>query len=382
MLGSCSMKTRFGNPWLVCAALVACVLGVECRALAVQEPPLAADATGSQSAPRARTVVLLQSTPVDTVGLDFVPNLRWQLAELELTLTEASVPVATALIDTVQEAERIAVAANALLVAWVSRQPTAMNVYLLDPIGPHLYAREVAVSESPSAASEELSLILRSAIQARIDGSDLDMAEILLPKPEPTKARVTPPAPPPPSRTMPIQQEVPDWGVGASSVVERPFSPGHWQAGLGLRSWAKVHRFRFGLGYSIFPGLAITSENADIELQRHPMEGFVGLQLGAAHLVVVAETGFGADLIRRQTTSAAVPLSGLVPNSRWLWALSQRVRLEARLASPLWFTMAGGLEVPLNPYTFDFAIAERRLTLARVLPVRPTVEIGLVLGWK
>jgi hypothetical protein len=50
------------------------------------------------------------------------------------------------------------------------------------------------------------------------------------------------------------------------------------------------------------------------------------------------------------------------------------------MASRFWFTMAGGVEIPLNPHAFDLAIAEQRLRLARVQAVWPTFEIGLVLG--
>ncbi len=308
--------------------------------------------------------------------------MRWQLAELDLTLTERTAPASFELIDYVTEAQRVAGTSEAFLVAFITHQRDRTNVYLYDPKGPHLYAREVAVSESPAAASEELAIILRSAIQARIDGGDLAMAEIALPKPAVPKRPTTPRVwTPPTGKVVTIPREL-RGAAGLSGVTSRPLSDADWQEGLVLRAWAQARPIRFGLSYSIFPGLSVSSDLAEITIYRHPIEAFVGVRIGTGAVNVLAESAFCADPIRRETALAQPPLTGQPPNWRWLWSVSARLRFETRLFSPVWFTAAAGAEFPLNPYAFELAVAEQRQRLARILSVRPTFEMGLVVGWR
>jgi hypothetical protein len=331
---------------------------------------------------RQRTVVLLQSPPENVVSPGFVPNLCGQLKELGLLFTEAKIRQPATLTDWVQQAEAVAAATNPWLVTWVTSDSAQTSVYFYDPKGPHLYARQIATMGSATAASEAISIILRSAIQARIDGSEPEMAEIALPKrpPEPPRAvaSVPPRAPPPVSTT----QWLPRWGVGMSGNLEHPVSPGPWQAGIAMRAWTMVRFVRIGFGYSLFPDLTITSDQAALEIRRHPFEGFAGVRVGSPNAVLVLESGLGVDRIRRQTSSASIPLNELPAESRWLYTASERARLEIRLVSHVWLTAAAGVQIPLNPYTFDVALAGQEQSIARVLPVRPSLDVGLLFGWQ
>ena len=376
------MATRFGNPRRLSAAFAAVAVISSGQALGAVESTPTSEVAAQLPTAQSRVVVLIQSASPDALELDFLPNLRWQLTELELTLSERAAPAFFELRDYVDEAQKVSNTSETFLVAWITRERNHTNVYLYDPKGPHLYAREVAVSESPAAASEELALILRSAIQARLDGGDLAMAEIALPKPV---VLAPPPAPKvsplPTSDVQPIFREL-KWAVELSGIFAHPLSVANWQGGLGLRMWARVRPVRFGLGYTVFPGLRVSSEQSEFSVQRHPAEAFVGYRLWLGDLNVIAESAFIADLIRRETTLSRVPLSGQQPNWRWLWAVSGRLRFETHLLSSLWFTTAAGAEFPLNPYSFEFVVAGQNQAIARILPVRPTLELGLVMGWR
>ena len=377
-----SMKLRLNRRqcWgRVFAAITAlCTSQALCAAPSTAQNEVAPPLPAAQS----RVVVLIQSASPDALGLDFLPNLRWQLSELVLTLSERTAPEFFELIDYVSEAQKVSSTSETFLVAWITRKQSHINVYLYDPKGPHLYAREVAVSESPAAASEELALILRSAIQARLDGGDVAMAEIALPKPVVAAPLPRPPVSPFPEKQVVTCAREPKGAIALSGILTHPVSEANWQGGLSLRLWARVRPVRFGLGYSVFPGLAVSSNQAGILVQRHPMEAFVGYRLGSGDLNVIVESAFSADPIRRETTFSREPLSGQQPNWRWLWAVSGRVRFETYLVSSLWLTTAGGAEFPLNPYSFEFAMAGQTQALAKILPVRPTFELGLVLGWR
>ncbi len=263
------------------AALGTTVFGCIAIARAAEEP---ASNSPSASESEAQAVVLLELAD-STMALDFVPNLRGQLVELNLELKELSVPKASSLLDTVQQSEKVAAATNALLVAWIARAGTRVDVFLFDPKGPHLYAQEVAVSDSPSAASEELSVVLRSAIQSRLDGSTLEMAEIALP-PKPPATVAAPPKPRPTVAVAavapPVEVQKTHFGLGFGGVSERPLSHAPLQVGLALRAWLSVSSARIGAGYCFFPDVKVTTAPADFELSRHPFEMFAGYAISVA----------------------------------------------------------------------------------------------------
>jgi hypothetical protein len=281
----------------------------------------------------------------------------------------------------VTEAEQETKSSEALLVAWIAHEQAGMVVYLYDPRGPHLHARAVAVSESPAAASEELALIVSSAILARLEGEDFAMDEVALPKPA---VPVPPPPRPAPPRPLPIPQEPREpWGAaGLGAVGTKPLSHANWQIGLDLRAWGRVRPLRFGLGYSLYRGLTVSSELAKIIVYRHPIDAWIGLEVWTGKINVLTEAAFTVDPIQRDTLATSAPLASQAPNWRWLWAVSGRVRGEAEVAASLWVTAAVGAEIPLNPFTFEIAIAEQHQPIARILPVRPTADLGLILLWK
>ncbi len=377
------MRIGLDNPRFWGRALAAVAWVCSLRALAAEVLAPAGEGGSPVTAAQSRVVVLIGSASPDAVELDFLPNLRWQLAELNLTLKEKTAPVLYEWLDYVREAERVTSTSDTFVAAWITHENGRTNIYLYDPKGPHLYAREVAVSESPAAASEELALILRSAIQARLDGGALAMAEITLPSSAPLAPPEVHQPPPPPVPFHEVSESInPLWAPGVSGVASRPLSGSNWQAGLLLRLWAKVRPIRFGLSYSMFPGLDASSKWASITVYRHPTEVFAGYEIARGSVIVVAESAFCGDPIRRDTTYADAPLTGEGPRWRWLWTLSERMRFETRLVSPLWLTVAAGAEIPLNPYDFQVSIAEQKQTLARILPVRPTLELGLVLGFR
>jgi hypothetical protein len=377
------MKLQLPRSWLALSALAYVVSSAE-RALA-DDLDSASGLPTASAVTRARSVVLLQPNR-DALGteppsLDFFANLRWQLAEMHLTLVDAKIPNPTRRDGWLDQAERIARADAPWLIVWVTYESNRANVFLYDPSGPHLYVQVVSTSDSPLAASEEIALILRSAIQARTDGGASGMSEVALPEramPKPGTSSARPPrvvSQPPPAHPMN------HWGLAMSGALEHPVSPGPWQGGVAMRAWGRIRSFRLGLASALYPGLTVASESVEFRLHRYSFEAFAGIPFGSERTVVVLESGLGTDLTRRVTASAAPPLRGLEPDSRWLFTVSQRLRIEQFLGRHLWLTAAAGLVIPLNPYRFEVVVADQTRSLTRILPVRPSLDFGILVAW-
>jgi hypothetical protein len=63
-------------------------------------------------------------------------------------------------------------------------------------------------------------------------------------------------------------------------------------------------------------------------------------------------------------------------------AVAARLRSEWRLLPNLSANLGLGAEILLNPYDFQVAVATERRTIARLSPVRWTLDLGLtLLAW-
>ena len=341
-----------------------------------------APAQAQEPAEKRHVVALTVGQPTDGIDTAFANNLRAHLAELELTFSVHELPANIDLAETVAEAKRQAELAKAFLVVWIMREDEQRIVYLYDPAGPHLRARAVTVSGSTAAASEELALILRSQILARIQGGELPMPEVALPG-------VQQPAPQPPKAlaveqvASPALPRAPRWGASPSFIFTKPLRDERGQPGMNLRVWRRGHRFRGGIDYTLFRDFSVSSEQAAISISRHPAEAYLGYETWNTRIhSLVAELGFLADAIRRRTDSAQAPLSGQAASWRWNAALAGRLRSELRILPNLAATLGIGVELLLNPYDFQVSVATERRTIGSLAPVRWTLDLGLtLLAW-
>jgi|GEM_PF-6497246 len=358
--------------WAACVSLAAC-FGISLASWVA--PAQAQEAAGKQ-----HIVVLTRGALPEPSEASFVANLRAHLSELKLSLGAQELPISAGLPETVAEARRQTETANAFLVVWIMRDGGSRTVYMYDPVGPHLRARSVTLSGSSAAASEELALILRSEILARLQGGEVPMPEVALPKatalvPEAPTAMV--------EEASPIHPTSPRWGVGPAGIYDQPVRDQHGQFGLGLRAFAGGHRFRGGLAYTFFPAFEVSAPEATISLRRHPIEGFAGYDMWNTRVhSLVAEVGFLLDPIQRRTESVQAPLSSLGANWRWSAAATARLRSELRVLRNLAVNLGVGVEALVNPYDFEVEVATERRVVARLAPFRWTLELGMtILAW-
>lgn len=359
----------------------------------------ATDAIARPVVDRERIVVLNHRTDDDPLEDSFLVALRSHLSELKVLLdvrplpnTQNPVEVASLLMATRPPDEP-------LLYAWLTRYPPRTIVYIFEPKGPHLRARETTVSDSAATASEELALILRSAILAKLSGDEPEFTDEPLPALTLNTHGSAPPTPPtstskahlgpstalsasPRSRT-PVQipaTAAPLFTVGGiiGYVVDPAIANAGFQGGPGIRLFGQWQDLRLGLGYVAQPTTRLRSDDVDFVIERHPFLSFASYRWFGNAVSWHGELHFLADPMLRRTISARYPLEGQTPSQRWEWSLGAQLRGELQLPFGPKLTLAAGGAFSLNPYSFELARAEARQKTAEALAVRPVADLGLV----
>jgi hypothetical protein len=338
-----------------------------------------------------------QATP-DPLEKSFFDALRSHLRELEIKLDVAAAPQTSdplAMADSLAHTEQ---ASRPLFYTWLVQYPPRVIVYLFEPEGPHLGARESTLGSSTAATSEELALILRSAILARRSGGQADLDEVALGpsasssptgEPErgaPSKANVQPFAPkhaeapaPLPSDTIGLRPW-PNIGATFGFAYEKTFSHDTFRGGLHTRLWLGADAVRIGLGYLATPVATLHTDDADLSLERRPVDLFASHSFSANLVNLAGEVRFIVDPQRRYTITAESPLAPSAPRTRWVYAAGAFLRGEVSLTPGLAWTLWAGADLTLNARSFEVTRGGRsRETIAELLTFRPVVGTGLVL---
>lgn len=170
----------------------------------------------------------------------------------------------------------------------------------------------------------------------------------------------------------------PRWAAAASYTL------GNFVSGRGVLQGGRLGvefmgaHLRITLAYGIYPGQNAYGENASIRLRRHPVD----LDLGYAthehyRLRWIAEGFVAGDWTSRRTSLAKSPLSSQPDAGFFLVSLGARGRQELRLFRHLALGLGLGMDVLLNPVTFQSVKATSAETVARLARVRYSVELGL-----
>lgn len=135
---------------------------------------------------------------------------------------------------------------------------------------------------------------------------------------------------------------------------------------------------RIALAYGLYPGQVASGEDASIEVRRHPVELALGYATHEHHrLRWIAEGFVAGDWISRRTSSVKSPLSAQPDAGFLLVSLGARGRQELRLFRHLALSLGLGMDVLLNPVTFQSDKGTNVETVARLARVRYIAELGL-----
>lgn len=294
-----------------------------------------------------------------------------QLTELGVELLEVSQLPS---VPNIRRARQVSKDMAPLAVVWLERTPDSLTVYFYDPAGPRLYARRLEEVDTP-AATEELAIMLRSAVIALREGGAVAMPELALPSPAPEPRQPLPPAPAP-SATNRRRT----WGVAAGYAGAWYARKTPVQQGLALSSLLRPVEgpWLFGASYTHFTALNVEQQGVVTRLRRHAGEVFLGAELRIAPFWFVAQGALVGDLVDRTTTTARAPFVGTSPSQRWSWALSTRLGCALPL-TPAWDVYLNlGADFLLN--RFDHVVVGADGSAEAVvspLSTRPRLELGL-----
>jgi hypothetical protein len=351
--------------------------------------------TGAARAETRRTVVVLlpatknhEAIPNEAM-LRFVDNLNWQLSELGLSLVTTTAPSRFDVFHYASIAKHESNRIDAMLSIWVIVDADRAVLYLYDVRDHALRARTLSISRSPLVAAEELAIIARSAITARLEGNTSEMAEVPLPI-EPTTAPPTEPRTlpaPVPTTAPPTEHPRPTVapgprkitvGLRTSVFVGFPVDGAGLWPGIGPTLILGLDRLRFGLGYGFYPETELRSDNAVLALRRHPIEGSFGYVLHEGALGAIVETYGQLDRMNRVTLSTRAPFETVPPTHRWLTSFGLRGRGELPLSDAFALNVALGIEWLTRPVYFETSFDGQRKIIGQLSPIRPTCDFGLL----
>jgi hypothetical protein len=357
----CSLSPlRFG-------LLFRCVLVVLVASLA----PARADEPTSSDPQR---VVLLGAKNPSSVAAALWSSARAQLSDLSAELL-AEVRTTDSLEDSAGLARLLAERTEALAVVWLDTDEGVVTVFLFESTGRRLRARRVLVSGTAAAAAEEVGVVVRSAISALLEGTEVFMPEIPVPEP----ARAAPPREEPPP--APVERAAGDDRLRLSvGYVGTLYSlDAAWQNGVatGLALKPSASPWFVEVGYGFFPPLTLSTESVTSELRRHPIELGFGLDLAVGRFRAATEAIFIVDLVSRRTTRADAPLSRSPADVRTLYAASVRLRGALPLGVGFQLYLAFGAEFLLN--RFDHVVEGGNSPEPSItqLAARPRADTGV-----
>lgn len=136
-----------------------------------------------------------------------------------------------------------------------------------------------------------------------------------------------------------------------------------------------------GVDYTFLPPVEFAANGVQTRLQRHPIEGLVGLRLRLGSVFFNVQGALSADYLARTTTSANAGLVPTAATGRWLWALSSRLGLAVPIAPWVSGVFNVGADFLLNPFdqVAQTASDSDKLVGAPLL-VRPRIELGATIS--
>jgi hypothetical protein len=208
-------------------------------------------------------------------------------------------------------------------------------------------------------ALEEAAIVVRSMVEAILDGGHVGIA----------KERAEPA--PPPAASVPRAKR---WGfAGTAGYTGSTFASGlGWQSGaiVGLRwQWGE---FYSGATFSGFPPVITETSPASIVLVRYPGALVFGYE-GSSVIAPTVEVDLVVDFVSRRTSA---PESGYVatpPEGRWSFGMGAQAGFSWSFLPRFRVLALGGADWMLNPASYKVGTD----VIVRALPVRPKVSIGL-----
>jgi len=214
--------------------------------------------------------------------------------------------------------------------------------------------------QGKAVALEEAAIVVRSMVEAILDGGHVGIARPLRPAGEETSRA---PGPRSPRRGIAI----------TGGYLGTAFAPGlGWQSGaqFGLR-WQSGELYA-GVAYAIFAPIDATKEGVSLRLSRYPGSLVLGYE-GTTRLAPIVEVQLTVDYVQRLTQQSQ-GFDPTDPAGRWTLGVGAEVGMSWSILPRLRLLALGGADWMVNSYAY---VAQPYAVIVEASSVRPKVVLGL-----
>lgn len=383
------MLTNAGKKVLRIAALVCCCLLVTARVAAAQD---------------ATPTIVITYDPTVPQSVPAIEAMKAHLTGMAVhTLIEPLRQTSLGLSERLEVPGELASAHQAIGAFSIEVDKRGdILVFFTEPDGRSALVRRVSSESSePGVLREEAAIVVRSLVQALLDGKRIGMTESATPDipatvptsdsgqpaepaPSPTPP-AEPPAPAPPTDApsdrgdrSSRESRSPRFAANAGYIITKFASGGGLESGLVIGArWFALREGYVGGSYTFFPTMVSGNSSATVALARHPAEIVVGYER-RAKLAPIVELSLLIDGIHRSTLETSSELQSTTDSSH----VSVGGGLRAGLSwGPVeWLRAAARLGADLSVWrpVYVSRLGEAQTVLEPAF-VRPRFELGVAI---
>jgi hypothetical protein len=215
--------------------------------------------------------------------------------------------------------------------------------------------------QGKAVALEEAAIVVRSMVEAILDGGHVGIARPSRPAGEdPSRA---------PGAARGLRRVVTLTGGYLGTMLASELG---WQSGaqFGLR-WQSGELYA-GIAYAIFSPIDVTSQGISLRLKRYPGSVVLGYE-GTSRFAPIIEVELTADYVQRETLNA----EGFSPREsegRWTFGAGAEAGISWSMLPRLRLVVMGGADWMVNSYAF---VTQPYKVIIPASSVRPKVIVGL-----
>jgi hypothetical protein len=218
--------------------------------------------------------------------------------------------------------------------------------------------------QGKAVALEEAAIVVRSMVEAILDGGHLGIARPAVVDEGTARSRAS-------------GRHGRRGLAGSAGYVGTTFAPQlGWQSGvvIGLRwQWSE---FYAGASYGLFPSILTQSAPVSIALIRHPGAIVLGYE-GTSRLAPIIELDLAVDYVRRDTIQLSEGFARTPPQGRWIFGIGGQAGVAWSVLPRFRLLAKAGVDWMMNPYSY---VAFQTVIIAPAA-IRPKVGVGLVIDF-